>query len=178
MVDGVLNNARRLQTASEAYLHDAVVVDRIRPPMKPDKGRVAEIAQPKSLDSCDRVALGRGEHELVLRDQQMGEISIRLYQAEDKSCIELARSNGFSLLIRQHGMQLQLRVRLPETESPKRIWHYPVPRDTLHESHAERSGFTACHALSSKLGLIDVLKNLPRVVQKQLSRRAQLHTAG
>jgi len=50
MVDGVLNNARRLQTASEAYLHDAVVVDGIRPPMKPDKGRVAKIAQPKSLD--------------------------------------------------------------------------------------------------------------------------------
>ena len=62
MVDGVLNNARRLQTASEAYLHDTVVVDRIRPPMKPDKGRVAEIAQPKSLDSGDRVALGRVEH--------------------------------------------------------------------------------------------------------------------
>jgi hypothetical protein len=79
MVDGVLNNARRLQTASEAYLHDAVVVDRIRPPMKPDKGRVAEVAQPKSLDSGDRVALGCGEHELVLRDQQMSEISIRLY---------------------------------------------------------------------------------------------------
>ena len=79
MVDGVLNNARRLQTASEAYLHDTVVVDRIRPPMKPDKGRVAEIAQSKSLDSGDRVALGCGEHELVLRDQQMREISIRLY---------------------------------------------------------------------------------------------------
>ena|SRR6476620_6029978 len=81
MVDGVLNNARRLQTASEAYLHDAVVVDRIGPPMKPDKGRVAEIAQPKWLDSGDRVALGRGEHELVLRDQQMSESrsgSIRL----------------------------------------------------------------------------------------------------
>jgi hypothetical protein len=74
-------------------------------------------------------------------------------------------------------MQLQLHVGLPETESPKRIRHYPVPRDTLHESHAERSGFTACHALSSKLGLIDVLKNSPRVVQEQLSRRAQFHTA-
>ena len=79
MVAGVLNNARRLQTALEAYLHDAVVVDRIRPPMKPDKGRIAEVAQPKSLDSGDRVALGCGEHELVLRDQQLSEFSIRLY---------------------------------------------------------------------------------------------------
>ena len=64
MVDGVLNNARRLQTASEAYLHDAVVVDRIRPPMKPDKGRVAEVAQPKSLDSGDRVTLGAASMSL------------------------------------------------------------------------------------------------------------------
>ena len=79
MIDGVLNNARRLQTASEAYRHDAVVVDRIRPPMKPDKGHVAEIAQPKSFDSSDCMTLGCGKHELVLRDQQMSEISIGLY---------------------------------------------------------------------------------------------------
>ena len=55
MIDDVLNNARRLQTASEAYLHDAVVVDGIRPPVKPDKRRVAEVAQPKWFAVVDRV---------------------------------------------------------------------------------------------------------------------------
>jgi hypothetical protein len=35
MIGDVLNNARRLQTTSEADLHDTVVVDGGHPPMKP-----------------------------------------------------------------------------------------------------------------------------------------------
>jgi hypothetical protein len=66
--------------------------------MKPDKRRVTEVAQPKSFASGYRVTFGRGEHKLVMRDRQLSEISVRLCQAEDKSCVELAGSNGFDLL--------------------------------------------------------------------------------
>jgi hypothetical protein len=108
--------------------------------MKPDKGRVAEVTQPKSFESGHRVALGRGEHQLGLRDQQPSEISVRLFQAEDKSGVELAGSNGFHLLKRQHGMQFQLRVRLPAPESAKGVWHHSVPGKRLDESESQSSG--------------------------------------
>ena len=51
MIDDVLNNARRLQTALQAGEHDAVVIDGVGPPMKPNKGRIDQVTQPKSLDS-------------------------------------------------------------------------------------------------------------------------------
>ena len=49
MIDGVLNDARSTQSASQACLHDALVEERIRRPVKPDKRRLAEVAQPKPL---------------------------------------------------------------------------------------------------------------------------------
>jgi hypothetical protein len=51
MIDGVLNDARRNQTASNACLHDSLVEEGIRRPMKPNKRRIAEVAQPKPLQS-------------------------------------------------------------------------------------------------------------------------------
>jgi hypothetical protein len=47
MIGGVLNDARRTQTASNACLHDALVEEGIGRPMKPNKRRIAEVAQPK-----------------------------------------------------------------------------------------------------------------------------------
>src|ERR1700731_1652349 len=95
--------------------------------MKPDKGYVAEVTQPKPFASGYRVGPGRGEHELVPRDLQRSDISARHFQAEDESRIELTGSNGFHLLIRQHGMQLQFRVWLLASEAAKRVWHHPMP---------------------------------------------------
>src|SRR5260370_2665966 len=97
MIDGVLNNARRTQTASNACVQDAVVVDGVRPPMKPDKRRIAEVAQPRPLESGDRVALRRSEHNLMLRDQHLSRIAVQLCQTEDESSIQPAGPNGFNL---------------------------------------------------------------------------------
>ncbi len=49
MIDGVLNDVRRTQAATNACLHDLLVEERIRRPMKPNKGHIAEVAQPKAL---------------------------------------------------------------------------------------------------------------------------------
>src|SRR4029077_18877937 len=149
---------RRRQAALDAYLHDAVVVDGIRPAMKPDKGRVVEVAQPKSFASGCRVTLGRGEHELVPRDLQLSDISARHFQAEDKSRIELAGPNGFHLLIRQHGMQFQLRVRLLASEAAKRVWHDPVPGKRLDKSESQSSGPAGSHPLGAYLRSLDLLQ--------------------
>ncbi len=117
--------------------------------MKPDKGRVAEVAQPKSFAAGYGVAFGRGEHELVPRDLQLSDSSARLFQAEDESRIELAGSNGFHLLIRQHGMQFQLRVRLLASEATKRVWHHPVPGERLDKSESQSSGSAGSHPLGA-----------------------------
>jgi len=39
----------RDRTTASACLHDSLVEVRIRRPMKPNKGRIAEVAQPKPL---------------------------------------------------------------------------------------------------------------------------------
>ena len=100
MIDGVLNDARHTQTAPNACLHDALVEERIRRPMKPNKGRIAQVAQPRALESGYGVALGRSEHDLVPRYQQPSEIPVGLCQAEDEPGIQPARLNGFGLLDR------------------------------------------------------------------------------
>ena len=100
MIDGILNDARRTQTASNTCEHDSLVEERIRRLMKPNKGRIAEVAQPEPLESGYRMALGRSEQNLVPRYQQPSEIPVWLCQAEDESGIQPARLNGFGLLDR------------------------------------------------------------------------------
>src|SRR4029077_5710472 len=100
MIDGVLNDARRTQTASNACLHDALVEEGIRRPMIPNKGRIAEVAQPKPLQSGYGVALGRSEYDFVLCNQHLSKILVRLGQGEDESSIQAAGPNGFDLFDR------------------------------------------------------------------------------
>src|ERR1700730_18385095 len=100
MIGGVLNDARRTQTALSACQHDSLVEERIRRPMKPNEGCIAEVAQPEPRSSGYGVTLGRSEHDLVPRYQQPSEIPGGLCQAEDESGIQPARLNGFGLLDR------------------------------------------------------------------------------
>lgn len=46
------------------------------------------------------MALGRGEHDFVLCDQQPTKIFVRLGQRENESSIQPAGANGFNLLDR------------------------------------------------------------------------------
>jgi hypothetical protein len=104
MIDRVLNDAWRTQSASNACLHDSLVEERIGRPMKPNKGRIAEVAQAKPLESGYRVTLGRSEHDPVLCDKHLSKILVRLGQREDESRIQPAGPNGFDLFDRPQGL--------------------------------------------------------------------------
>ena len=66
---------------------------------------------------------------------------------------------------------------MPFPELPERVWNHTVPRRVLSESDPQRPRLATRHTLRASGRLIHLLKYAPRILKKQLARRAYLHTA-
>src|SRR4029077_6384852 len=72
-------------------------------------------------------------------------------------------------------MQLQLRVRLPASETTKRVWHHPMPGERFDKSDSQRTRLAGSHPPGAQFRLLDFEQNAAGIAQEQLPRRAQLH---
>src|SRR6266853_4297675 len=131
---------RRFQATAKTHVHQAVVVNGAFPPRKPNERSVVQIPQPELLRFCERISLGRCQHQIDRSDFELRQFAIYVGDREHESGIQLARPDCRDLLQRAQWLELQFRVRLPLSELPERVWNDAMPRDALNKSHAQCPG--------------------------------------
>src|SRR6185436_18597496 len=97
------------------------------PPRKPNKSSIAQIAQPKRLQFCQRMALRNCEHQVERGDGELRQFATDVGNGKHKAGIQSAGLNGVRLFLGAGGLELQFHVRLSLAKFPERIRNYAVP---------------------------------------------------
>src|SRR5260370_11836095 len=165
LIRSLLNDAGRLEAATIAFMHHAVVERRAWPPWKPDERCIRQVPQSDILEFCERMSCGRGQLDMLPGDEQLVQVRVGFWHEVDESSIQTAGPDGFYLFHTRRWLKLDFCVGLHLPHPPTPFRNHTPPTRILGEPDAQRAGPAIRNTSGARGRVTYFLKKTARILQ-------------